>query len=323
MDEENGVAYSKSQEGIVKQQTILPKFLFAGSITIAIFVIGCDTNKPAESGLSATDARAIAKEAFIYGFPVAANYQTMYKQAIDKNSPDYRGTFNTITSSKSVATPDDKFVVTPNSDTPYSFLWMDLRAEPIVITMPKIEKNRYYSGQLIDLYTFNFAYLGTRAYGNEGGNFLIAGPGWKGKAPAGIKMVLHSQTQLAYILFRTQLFNPGDINNVRKIQADYRAVPLSTFSNQPAPPPAAPVRWPKPAADMLTSPTLYTYLNFLLQFCPLDSSETDLMRRFAKLNVGADKTFAWTSLAPDTQQAITDGIKDAGAELEAVMKQIN
>ena len=53
--------------------------------------------------------------------------------------------------------------MTPNSDTPYSYLWLDLCAEPVVVTMPKIEKNRYYTGQIIDLYTFNFAYLGTRA----------------------------------------------------------------------------------------------------------------------------------------------------------------
>ena len=96
-------------------------------------------NQPSGSGISAGDARAIAKEAYIYGFPMVMNYQTMYKQAIDKNSPDFRGDFNSLNSAKSVATPDDKFVVTPNSDTPYSYVWMDLRAEPVVITMPKIE----------------------------------------------------------------------------------------------------------------------------------------------------------------------------------------
>ena len=60
---------------------------------------------------------------------------------------------------------------------------MDLRTEPIVVIMPKIEENRYYSGQMIDLYTYNFAYLGTRSYGNDGGTFLVAGPGWTGETP--------------------------------------------------------------------------------------------------------------------------------------------
>src|ERR1700749_3518321 len=110
---------------------------------------GCGNQKKADEGaLSPAEARGIAKEAYIYGFPMAANYATMYKQAIDTTSKDYRAPFNTLTNPKSVATPEDKFVVTPNSDTPYSYLWMDLRAEPIVVTVPKIEPNRYYTGQM-------------------------------------------------------------------------------------------------------------------------------------------------------------------------------
>ena len=77
-------------------------------IAAGLYVTGCkSSNQPAETGLSVSDARAIAKEAYIYGFPMAANYQTMYKQAIDKTSSDYRGAFNTIHSSQSVATPAD------------------------------------------------------------------------------------------------------------------------------------------------------------------------------------------------------------------------
>jgi len=208
--------------------------------------------------LSSQETRAIAKEAYVYGFPMVASYQTLYKQAIDRGGPDYRASFNALASASGVATPDDKFVVTPNSDTPYSFLWMDLRAEPIVVTMPSIEKNRYYGGQLIDLYTFNFAYLGTRAYGNDGGKFLIAGPDWKGTIPDGIKAILQVQTQFAYMLIRTQLFNLGDIDNVRKIQAGYRAEPLSQFLGEPAPPAAPAITWPKPSDDMLTSNSVLT-----------------------------------------------------------------
>src|ERR1700691_1503359 len=236
------------------------------------------------------DTRVIAKEAYIYAFPMAANYHTLYKQAIDTTSHDYRAPVNTLTNASSVATPEDKFVVTPNSDTPYSYLWMDLRAEPIVVTMPKIEKERYYTGQLVDLYTFNFAYLGTRSYGNDGGNFLIAGPNWNGATPPGIKAVLRAQTQFAYLLIRTQLFNAADLVNVRNIQSGYRAQTLSAFLHQPAPPAAPAVDWPKLAADMLTTPAIYSYLNFLLQFCPTNPSEAGLMALFAKLNVGSDES---------------------------------
>ena len=280
-------------------------------------------NKPSGSGISASDARAIAKEAYIYGFPMVVNYQTMHKQAIDKKSPDYRGDFNTVNSSKSVATPEDKFVVTPNSDTPYSYLWMDLRAEPVVVTMPKIEPDRYYTTQLVDLYTYNFAYLGTRAFGNDGGVFVIAGPGWNGPTPEGVKAVIRTETQFAYGLFRTQLFNSPDLANVNKIQAGYHAEPLSSFLHKPAPPRATAVDWPEPADDVSTSPSMFPLVNFLFQFCSPNTSEKDLLARFAKLNVGPGQTFDFSKFSPEVQLAIKDGIKDSDADLAGVMKRVN
>jgi len=301
------------------------KFL-AAICSSLLLIAGC-TEKTAEpvaaAGPTPPDARAIAKEAYIYAFPMAANYQTLYKQALDTTSHDYRAPFNVISNASTVATPEDTFVVTPNSDTPYSYLWMDLRAEPIVVTMPKIEKKRYYTGQLVDLYTFNFAYLGTRSYGNDGGRFLIAGPDWQGPTPDGIKAVLRAQTQFVYLLIRTQLFNAADIGNVQKIQSGYRAEPLSSFLHQPAPPAAEPVNWPKPSDDMLTSPSIFPYLNFMLQFCPTDKSEIDLMKRFSTINVGALKTFDLAAFTSVTQEAIKDGIADAGADVGMIMKKIN
>ena len=304
-----------------------PRFSAVILLSLVCLLAGCG-NKPQEStapqgGPSPAEVRAIAKEAYIYGFPVVTNYSTMYKQAIDKGSKDYRAPFNQIASLANVATPEDKFVVTPNSDTPYSFLWMDLRAEPIIVTMPKIEKNRYYTGQMIDLYTYNFAYLGTRSFGNDGGAFMIAGPGWKGEMPKGVKAVMQSETEFAYLLFRTQLFNPGDLNNVKRIQAGYHAQTLSQYLKQPAPAAAPGVNWPAPSPDMLTTPTLFPYLNFMLQFCPANPAETELMARFAKLNIGAGKTFDFSKLSPESQKAVTDGIADAGKDLDALMKQIN
>jgi hypothetical protein len=60
-----------------------------------------------------------------------------------------------------------KAIQTPNSDTPYSFLGLDLRKEAIVLSFPAIQKGRYYLAQFIDLHTFNFAYVGSRAAGIE------------------------------------------------------------------------------------------------------------------------------------------------------------
>ena len=81
-------------------------------------------------------------------------------------------------------TPDNKDIVTPNNDTPYSWAWLDLRAEPMVVSVPAVPKDRYYVMQWIDLFTQNFAYIGVRSTGFGAGSYLIAGPKWKGRKPA-------------------------------------------------------------------------------------------------------------------------------------------
>jgi hypothetical protein len=113
--------------------------------------------------VSEQEARAIAKEATIYGFPLLDNYRIQYSYFVDRSSPEFKATWNTLVNNARVYTPDDKAIQTPNSDTPYSYVGADLRAEPIVLTVPAVEKGRYYSLQFIDMYTFNFAYVGSRA----------------------------------------------------------------------------------------------------------------------------------------------------------------
>lgn len=276
------------------------------------------------TSISPAEARDLAREAYTYGFPLVESYKTLYKQALDLSSSDFKAPINQIGHAIDVATPDDTQFVTPNTDTPYSYLWADLRAEPIVITMPKIETGRYYTGQLIDLYTHNFAYLGTRGFGNEGGNFLIVGPGWQSEPPENIRAVIPCETELFYCLFRVQLFNSSDLEQVQLIQAGITAQPLSQFLGHPAPPAAPAIAWPQPVEGMTETPALFSYLNFLLQFAPTHPSETELMSRFAELGIGAGQPFDIGSFAPEIQQAIADGITDFWQQdFAGIMQRVN
>ena len=261
------------------------------------------------------DARAISKEAYIYGFPLVDSYRIQHSYFVDQGGTEYKAPWNQIYNNARVYTPDDKALQTPNSDTPYSYVGAELRSEPLVLTVPEIEKGRYYSLQLIDMYTFNFAYVGSRATGNAAGNFLLAGPGWKGEKPEGINGVINCETEFAFVLYRTQLFNPDDIENVKKIQADYKVQTLSQFLGKTAPPPAPVVDFIKPLtpAEQKTSAAFFKILNFVLQFCPTNPVETTLMERFAKVGVGAGKPFDADSLSPDTRSAIEGGMDDAWA----------
>src|SRR6185295_16368944 len=173
--------------------------------------------------ITLAEARAIAKEAYTYGYPMMDSYRIEYGYFVNHQNHEYKGPWNQVHNTPRVYTPADTAIQTPNSDTPYSWLGMDLRAEPMVLTVPSVEKERYYSIQLIDAYTFNFDYIGSRATGNEAGSFLIAGPHWNGELPKGVKKVIRSETDFVFAAYRTQLFTPKDLDNVKKVQAGYKA----------------------------------------------------------------------------------------------------
>jgi hypothetical protein len=272
----------------------------------------------AQTAVTATEARKIAQEAYIYGYPMVDNYRILYAYFVDSQNKEYKAPWNQLVNIARVFTSEDKAIQTPNSDTPYSFVGMDLRAEPIVLTVPAIEKRRYYSIQLIDLYTHNFAYIGTRTTGNEAGRFLIAGPRWKGETPKGIKKVLRSETDLVLAGYRTQLFNPADLDNVKKIQAGYKAEPLSKFLGKPAPAPAPAVNWVRPLSpqDQRTSPEFFNVMSFLLQFTAPHPSEKALRARFAKIGIEAGKPFDVAKLAPEMKAAIQGGMADGQKAFE-------
>jgi hypothetical protein len=278
----------------------------------ALVALICAQSAQAQTVTSA-EARAIAKEATIYGFPLVDNYRIQHSYFVDRGNPEFRAPWNTIFNNARVYTPDDKAIQTPNSDTPYSYVGADLRTEPLVLTVPAVEKGRYYSLQFIDMYTFNFAYVGSRATGNGAGRYLLAGPNWKGQKPKGIKSVIRSETEFAFVLYRTQLFNSADIENVKKVQAGYKVEPLSAFLGKPAPAAAPAVDFIKPLTpeQQRTSPELFNILNFVLRFCPTDPTEKALMARFSKLNIGAGKTFDAKALSPEMRKAVEDGMADA------------
>ena len=174
----------------------------------------------------------------------------------------------------------------PTATRPIPSLWLDLRAEPIVLSVPAVEKERYYSVQLCDGNTFNYGYIGSRATGNEAGDYLVVGPDWKGETPAGIKKVFHSTTQFSLAAYRTQLFNPDDMPNVVKVQAGYKVQPLSAFLKQPAPPAAPAIDFPKINKELVKT-NFFEYLDFALQFAPAGPEEKEIRAKLASIGIGA------------------------------------
>jgi len=286
--------------------------LLTTALSGAVALVG--TTAISQSSLSADEITEIAKDAAVYALPMLMNYGVMYEYAIDVGGPQYKAPFNTLFSEANVFTYKDTAVVTPNSDTPYSFIWMDLRAEPMVLCVPEIEKSRYYSVQLVSQYTYNFGYIGSRATGNDAGCYAVAGPEWSGETPEGISQVFQSGTQFALGLYRTQLIDADDIDNVRAIQAKYSAKPLSAFLGTPAPAAAPAIDWPKIDKD-LAKQDPFGYLSFLLQFAPtvgIFEDEKPLREEFASIGIEPGATFPSKPLS-DSEVA---GMKAAAEEVQ-------
>src|SRR6266566_3529533 len=285
-------------------------------ILTATFVTGCE--KKNASGAAAPgleETKAIAEEGFIYGLPIVMNYAVMYEYAVDKTSSQYKAPFNQINNEARVFTYKDTAIVTPNSDTPYSILWLDLRAEPMVLSVPAVERSRYYSVMLCDGNTFNYGYIGSPATGTEPGDYMVVGPDWKGETPAGIKKVFHSSTQFSAVAYRTQLFNPADMPNVVKVQSGYKVQPLSAYLKQPAPPAAPAIDFPKANAELVKQ-NFFSYLDFALQFAPAGPEEVAIRAKLASIGIGPGKTFEMKDLSREDKAAVLLGMKQGEEKIE-------
>jgi hypothetical protein len=267
--------------------------------------------------LTPEEARAIAAEAWLYAYAPLQGYQTMYNQTVNTAFPGYVGGFNQFRHYARSATPADTDIVTPNNDTPYSWAWLDLRAEPMVLSLPAVPTPRYYVNQWFDLYAHNFAYTGVRATGREAGTYLFAGPHWNGSVPEGITQVFRAETDFVGTLTRTQLFGPDDVAALQAVQAGYVLTPLSAFAGTPAPAPAPAIDWPVWDASQGQGIGFIAYLNALLPFMPTVPSETEMFARFARIGIGAGLPFDVDTISPPIRAAMEEGIATAAAELQA------
>ncbi len=311
---------------------------FAAGLAAAALLAGCGrkddaitqaATQAAATGVPApgiAEVKAIAEEGFIYGLPIVTNYAVMHDFVIDRDSGQWKAPFNDIDNEHRVYTYQDTTIVTPNSDTPYSMSWLDLRAEPIVISVPAVDRKRYYSVMLNDGNTFNYGYIGTRATGSDAGNYLVAGPRWKGETPKGIDKIFQASTDFSLAIFRTQLFDAKDMDNVVKVQAGYKVQPLSAFLNQPAPPAAPAIDWPKIDKELVKT-NFFEYLDLALQFAPPGPEEEAIRARLASIGVGPGRKFAFKDLSAEHKAAIMLGMKEGEKKVEekvaAIGKSVN
>ena len=257
-----------------------------------------------------------ARDAYVLFFPMLMGYRYLFGGFLVPQLPSHRAPLNTLGGKPRTLDHNFREVITPNADTPYSMAALDLRAEPMVLSVPAVT-DRFYHFQLEDLWGQNVHYVGVRATGTGPGTYLIAGPGWEGDAPADVDAVLRFETDVVFIIGRTQLLGPDDVETLGAIMAAYDLRPLSAHAGGPAPT-QEPFAWPVWNDEASRDERFIGYANALLPLCrPFDDEDVPHLERFARIGIGAGQPFDTEALDEGTRSAIRAGVAEARAAIEA------
>lgn len=193
--------------------------------------------------LDRSDLGRLAVEAWIFGYPLVLMDVSRQVMTGDQELP------NTFTHLRTFPDPTFTDVVTPNADTLYSSAWLDLRAEPLVLSLPYTH-GRYYMMPMLSGWTDVFAAPGQRTIGDDGGEFALCGPGWTGTLPTGVTRI-DAPTSMVWIVGRTSAAGTKDYLAVHALQNDFLLIPLSEYApDAPAPREVTPL----PMSDDTTAP---------------------------------------------------------------------
>ncbi|MFV2063612.1 MAG: DUF1254 domain-containing protein [Chloroflexota bacterium] len=263
-----------------------------------------------DQSLSTSQIAERAEEAYTYAFPMLMGYRFAFGTSIAKGAASYRGALNEIHSDPKTLGPSFRDVITPNADTPYSFSILDLRVEPMVLHVPQIT-DRYYVMQLEDLYGFNAHYVGTRVTGTDAGAYLLPGPRWDGPVPDGISAVLRGETDLAFLIGRTQLLGASDLPALESITGGYRLEALSSFLGS-TPPPAVPFDWPMWDDEASRDERFVDLVNVLLELClPPNPQDEAVLATMASIGIAPGVPFDAADLSEYQRDAFRAGIASA------------
>ena len=277
---------------------------------IGVMMLGttfCTTDK---QSVTTDEARQIAEEAYIYAYPMIEHYKMMFAMAMYPESGAYTAPFNVLYNNPKLNDPKDTIIVRPNNDTFYSGVWFDLSGQPQILEVPAITDGRYYSFQIIDMYTHNIDYVGTRKTGFDTGKYMFVGPNWNGETPEGINKVILSEGNYLLALARTQVFGPDDVENAQAVMTDYKVLSLNEYLGNvsaaviPSNPDFPPYN-PQKVADA----NFISYFNALMTMGPVHSDEKAIFERFAKIGIEPGKQFNPENVDPEILEAINEGVK--------------
>jgi hypothetical protein len=275
------------------------------------------------------DARAVAVDAYLYLYPLVTMDLTRRQLTNVEPGKGFGAPTNTFANIRAYPAAGDRGVVRPNFDTLYSAAFLDLRSEPIVLSVPDTA-GRYYLMPMLDMWTDVFASPGWRTTGTKAGNFVIVAKGWRPdlvqnlveryKLPKDAQ-IIEAPTPIVWIIGRTKTDGPSDYAAVHRIQDGYRLTPVSQWGSAVAP---AAFK-PDPSVDMKTPPKVqvdsmsteqfFAYAADLLKVVPPHLTDQPITARMSRIGIEPGKSFDPARL----DAAVRRGIQPAAAEGQRLM----
>jgi len=282
---------------------------------VAILALSAQTQSNRAETLQSQDrVYEAAVKAYLFGYPLVI---------ADLTKDQRRKSFNYFFHSPSLPAADFKSIVRPNNDTLYSTAWLDLKAEPMVLSVPN-SRGRYYVMQMLDAWTETFAMVGTRATGMAAGNFVVVGPDWKGDIPGNVKQI-KSPTNIVWLLGRIKVDSTRDLSAPLTLQHEFTLTPLNLWlQSKPAPEDCC-YRPANPKLDRKTPPPLqvsrmdgaayFSYLAAVLKTTRLHTDDAPVLKDLKAVGIEPGAQFDESKLTTEARQSLDRAVKDAQAKI--------
>ena len=270
----------------------------------------------AQNAITEQEAHAIGVNAYLYLYPLITMDVTRKQSTnIEPGKEVGKGPMNTFTNVAEYPPANYKTVVRVNFDTLYSIAWLDLTKEPMIVSAPDTN-GHYYLLPMLDMWTDVFASPGWRTTGTQAGNFLVTPPGWTGNVPVGMTRI-SAPTPMVWIIGRTKTDGPQDYDAVHKIQAGYRATPLSEWGKTAKPAevkidPTIDMKTPpKVQVDAMAAERFFGYAAELLKVNPPHITDQPIVAQMRKIGIELGKSFDMTKLDPAVRNALAGAPEEA------------
>lgn len=300
-------------EGGVAGKRFGKKSLYAG-VLVLIIALGLIAASPQ---ITEEIAYIRAMQTYVYGFPLVIMDLTRQVMTATPTPGELSAPINQFQKLRTTVPWDFNNVVRISTNSLWETAFLDLQNEPLIVTVP--EANGVpIAVRWLNMWTDAIGTAGSRTPEMNAGNYLIAGPGWNGTVPAGIKMVFNCPTRYSWMLVELSAAGPQDFPKIHDVQDKFKVTPLSAWGTEYTPPATVPVdsnvdltATPYDQLRLMTGEMFFKKLALLLKENPAYATDTDMIEKLNKLGVQPGKEFDPSKIGP----RVLNGINNAPAEV--------